>query len=173
MLPWTKAAHCVWTAPLKQSLFLKQRRRKRANWLNTDWVSVEDGEGFVVLLWFSLNSASHYCAEHQAVRGGQNNCAWAQGPPRAMGGPYFDGGLSIIRTDSMMGSDTHWYHCTTYVNSRQHPDRPIQTAKCVPILRVLMMTCDVSKYELYQKKYFHSCLRQEKNVQLWKCLLQR
>lgn len=36
---WTKAAHCVWTAPLKQSLFLIQRR-KRASWLNTDWMSV-------------------------------------------------------------------------------------------------------------------------------------
>ena len=49
MLHWTKAAWLVWTAPLKQSLFLIPRRRKRASWLNTDWMSVEDGGVFVVL----------------------------------------------------------------------------------------------------------------------------
>lgn len=56
-------------APLKQSLFLIQRRRKRASWLNKDWMSVYDGGFFVVLFCFSLNSVSHYCAEPQAVRG--------------------------------------------------------------------------------------------------------
>lgn len=73
MLHWTKAAQCVWTAPLTQSLFLIQRRRKGASWLNTDWMSVYDGGFFffffLVLFRFSLNSVSHYCAQPQAVRG--------------------------------------------------------------------------------------------------------
>lgn len=40
MFHWTKAAQPVWTAPLKQSLFLIRRRRKGASWLNTGWMSV-------------------------------------------------------------------------------------------------------------------------------------
>lgn len=61
----------------------------------------------------------------------QSNCAWAQGPPGAMGGPYFDGGLNIIRTDSMMGSETRCYHCNVSANSQQRPPGLKLTAKCV------------------------------------------
>lgn len=51
-LHWTKAAQSVWTAPLKQSLFSIQTRRRGESWLNTGWMSVEDGE--LVVVWFSF-----------------------------------------------------------------------------------------------------------------------
>lgn len=72
---------------------------------------------FVLLFFKFCFSLLCRASSSEGEKPSQSNCARAQGPPGATGGPYFDGGLSIIRTDSMMGSETHCYHCTASANS--------------------------------------------------------
>jgi len=66
-----------------------------------------------------------------------------RGPPGATGGPYFDGGLSIIRTDSMMGSQTHCYQCTVSADSQQHSYRQTLATNSVSMQLAL---CDLVVY---------------------------
>lgn len=57
---------------------------------------------------FCLNSFSHYSDKPLAVRGRlkeRRSCS-AQGPPEAIGGPHFDGGLGIIKSETSNGSET-------------------------------------------------------------------